>query len=327
MDEDKRIKEFVQKDKNIPDRINKTFDNFIDDIRQDKQESKADNVIDFAEKKKSFGILRFKKLIAVAASLLIVIVASNAYARTQGYDNIFFMIIDMTKPKEERNQNEIFADKDIIISYQYIQVAENIELQINELQAKDNSAKLYLLVKELAKNDQTPLNYKVYNEKNELMYEGKSSKKNEERDRYTEVLELSNFRDQVNNIRLEVYNKDNKLLKTVSVKLNEKTIEARTENKELEKISQIELNKFLKQETSKIYSEKEMKDRTLVIIETYDIYYSDGKYTAKYLFMKPTEEEFEKDKVEQTDIYTNTIEFTVNNGVYQKVKIEKPEIR
>ena len=42
--------------------------------------------------------------------------------------------------------------------------------------------------------------------------------------------------------------------------------------------------------------------------------------------MMPTDDEFNKDEVEQTTIYTNTIEFTSNDDGFTKIKIEKSEI-
>ena len=42
--------------------------------------------------------------------------------------------------------------------------------------------------------------------------------------------------------------------------------------------------------------------------------------------MTPTDEEFEKNTVEETTIYSNTIEFTYDNNIYKKINIEKPEI-
>ena len=42
--------------------------------------------------------------------------------------------------------------------------------------------------------------------------------------------------------------------------------------------------------------------------------------------MMPSDEEFEKDKVQETTIYTNTIEFTSNNEDFIKVKIDTPEV-
>lgn len=108
--------------------------------------------------------------------------------------------------------------------------------------------------------------------------------------------------------------------------MEEKTIEARIENQDIKKISQIELNKFLKQETEKIYTSAELKERKIIILDTYDIFCSDNKYVIKYLFMKPTEEEFEKETVEESDIYLNTIEFELIGEKYKLIKIEKPEI-
>lgn len=326
MDEEKddKIKAFVRRDKEIPEKINNTFDKFIEKVQNDEIETKRNNVIDFEEKKRSRGIYKFKKLMAVAASLVIVVVASNVYARTQGYDNIFFLIKDLVTPKEEKNSEEIFADRDIIISYKYLQITDNVEMQINEIQIKDNKAKLYLLVKEKDKNSDTPFKYKVYNEQNEVMYDAQSNKKENETI-YTEVLELTNYNDNTNELKLEIYNKDKNLIKTVIINLEKKTIEARTENRAVQRISQIELNKFLKKETEKIYSAKELKDKEIIILETYDIYYNDGKYVAKYLFMMPSEEEFEKDTVEDTEIYLNTVEFTFNNETYKTVEMGKPE--
>lgn len=320
---DEKIKQFIQKDKEIPDKVNATFDNFINNVKND--EIKTNNVVDFGEKKKFLGIYKFKKLITVAASLIIVIVASNVYARTQGYDNIFFMIKDLTTPKEEKRQEEIFEDRDIVISYKYLQITDDIQMQINELQIKDNKAKLYLLVKETKENTDAPLKYKVYNSKNELMYDNISSKKQNEKI-YTEVLELSNYKNDVNELRIDIYNKNDVLVKTVTMNLDKKTIDAKTQNVEVQKISQIDLNKFLRKETEKLYSVNELKNKEIIILETYDIYYSNGKYIVKYLFMMPDEKDFEADKVEESDIYLNTVEFVYSNSQYKIQRIEKPEI-
>ena len=143
---------------------------------------------------------------------------------------------------------------------------------------------------------------------------------------YTEVLNLKNYKDTTNIIKIEIYNKNKTLLKTITMDLTKKTIEARTENQVVKKISQIELNKFLKQETEKLYTSKELKNKQIIILDTYDIFYSNGKYIAKFLYMMPTDEEFEKDKVEETAIYTNTIEFTSSDDGFTKIKIEKEEI-
>ncbi len=327
--EDIKIKQFITKDKTISEKANKTFDNFIqkvqtDDVLQQEQFSKYQEKQRTEQYNKPSYFMKFKKLMTVAASLMIVVVASNVYARTQGYDNIFFLIKDLVT-KEENKDDEIFSDRDIVISYKPIQITDEIELQINELQIKDNKAKLYLLVKEFKENSDTPLSYKVFNDENQEMFNESSSKKQNEKT-YTEVLNLKNYKDTTNIIKMEIYNKNKTLLKTITMNLNKKTIEARTENQVVKKISQIELNKFLKQETEKLYTTKELKDKQIIILDTYDIFYSNGKYVAKYLYMMPTDEEFENDEVEKSTIYSNTIEFTSNDEGFTKIKIEKSEI-
>ena len=321
---DDKIKKFITKDKRISDRANQTFDNFINEVRNDNVE-KVEKQYEYVAPKQTKGILRFKKLIAIAASLMIVFVGADIYAKTHGYENVFFMIRDLTTPKEEVVDTEIFEDKDIIISYKYFQVTDNVEMQINELQIKDNTAKLYLLVRETNENNDVPLSYKVYNEENTTLYEGKSAKE-ENQTKYTEVLKLSNYKEDTNELKLEIFDQYNKLVKTVTINLEEKTIEARTENAVVQKISKVDLNKFLREETENLYASKELKEKQVIILQVYDIHYSNGKYIAKYLFMTPTDEEFEKNTVEETTIYSNTIEFTYDNNIYKKINIEKPEI-
>ena len=322
--EDSKIKQFITKDKHISNKANNTFDDFIEKIQSDEIEQNEHTLNQYQKNNKTSYFVKFKKIVAIAASLVIVVFTSNAYARTQGYDNIFFLIKDLVT-KEEKGGEEIFSDRDIVISYKSIQITNEIELQINELQIKDNKAKLYLLVKELSDNKDSPLNYKLYNDEQQEMYNSTSSKKENEKT-YTEVLNLKNYKDSTNIIKMEIYNKSKVLLKTITIDLTKKTIEARTENQVVKKISQIELNKFLKQETEKIYTTKELKDKQIIILDTFDIFYSNGKYIAKYLYMMPTDDEFNKDEVEQTTIYTNTIEFTSNDNSFTKIKIEKSEI-
>jgi len=330
--EDIRIRQFITKDKKISDKVNNTFDNFIEKVQKDevlqqeqRQEyQKEQRTEQYKEYNRPSYFMKFKKLMTVAASLVLVVVASNVYARTQGYDNIFFLIKDLVT-KEEKGGEEIFSDRDIVVSYKPIQITDEIELQINELQIKDNKAKLFLLVKELKENSDTPLNYKISNDENQEMYNSVSNKKENEKI-YTEVLNLKNYKDTTNIIKIEIYNKNKTLLKTITMDLTKKTIEARTENQVVKKISQIELNKFLKKETEKLYTSKELKNKQIIILDTYDIFYSNGKYIAKFLYMMPTDEEFEKDKVEETAIYTNTIEFTSSDDGFTKIKIEKEEI-
>lgn len=337
--EDEKIKEYFSKDKIVSDKANKVFDNFIEmvesknqfenkneTINTNKQDSSDDGkVIDFEKAKNKSRLYSFRKLISIAATLVVVFVGSNAYAHTRGYDNIFFLLKEVITQKSASGNDEIFSDRDIVISYQSFTITDGVDMQVNEIQAIDNNAKLYLLVKESKDTDVTPLYYKVFSENDEMMFDGNSTK-DEGENIYTEVLNLSNFSDNTNSLKLEIYNKNKVLLKTVNIDLEEKTLEARTENVEIKKISQIELNKFLKEETQKIYTPKEMKDREIIILDIYDIYFSDSKFVVKYLFMKPTKEEFEKEKVEESDIYLNQAEFEFDNNEFRMIEIAQPEI-
>lgn len=324
--EDNKIKQFITKDKTVSAKANNIFDNFIEKIKNDEvfeEQTNTGQTNNTQTYNRPNYFFRFRKLIAVAASLVIVIGVSNAYAQSQGYDNIFFLIKDKIT-SEEKVEEEIFSDRDIVISYKSIQITNDVDLQINELKIKDNKAKLYLLVKQAKEITEAPLYYKVYNEEGQTMYDAISSKKENEK-RYTEVLNLNNYKDDTNIIKMEVFNNDKVLLKTITIDLLNKTIEARTENQVVKQISQIELNEFIKQEMIKT-KKNELVKQEVIVINTYDIYYDNGKYVAKFLYMTPSEEEVKNDKVEESTIYMNTIEFKVDGGEFVKLKLDKEEI-
>ena len=321
MMDNKEIKEYFKKDQIVSDKANNVFDNFIKEIKT--ENVKESKVVDLNEHR--VKLFNFRKIMTVAASLVVVFVGSNVYARTQGYDNIFFMLKDITTAKSVDDPEEIFVDKDIVISYSSLKVTDNIEMQVNELQVKDNKAKLYLLVKELENNETSPLKYKVYDNNGILLYDAES-KKDKDESIYTEVLLLSNYSDDVENLKVEIYSKNNVLLKSLNIDLEGKSIEAKTENVEVKKISQIELKKFLTTETEKCYTKNELKNKKLIVLEVFDIYFDNGTYTVKYLFMIPTEDDFKNGNVENSDVYVNSIDFTVENDKYNSLKMDKPGI-
>lgn len=315
---DTKIKEYLKKDQNVSLKANRVFDNFIENLEIEKENS---NNLNSNKKVATFYV--FKKILTYAACFFIIIAGSNVYAHSKGYDNIFFLIKDLTTYKKVEDPNEIFSDQDIIISYSFFQITNNVEMQVNELQIKDNKARLFLLVKELKQNDETPFTYKVYNDNGTIMYDSKSISDGSKLV-YTEILELNNYKDNTKKIKLEIFDNENKLLKTVTIDLDEKTIEAKTENIEVKKISQIELNRFLKEETEKLYSKKDIEEKEVIILETYDIYYSDGKYTVRYLYMIPDKKAFDDNTVEDSDIYINSAQFKYENNIYKLVNIEVP---
>ena len=143
--EDIRIKQFITKDKKISERANNTFNNFLEKVKNDEillqeqhqeyqkeqQELQTQQYSQYKEYNRPSYFMKFKKILTVAASLVIVVVASNVYARTQGYDNIFFMIKDWVTPKGEQQSQEILSYIEIGVSYKSIQITEDVELQIN----------------------------------------------------------------------------------------------------------------------------------------------------------------------------------------------------
>ena len=61
---------------------------------------------------------KWKKLIATAASFVIIFGAANVYATSQGYENIFFLVRYLfTLDKTITGKDNIMSDRDITISY------------------------------------------------------------------------------------------------------------------------------------------------------------------------------------------------------------------
>lgn len=321
---DQKLKEFFRKDEIVSNNASKVFDNFINEInKQEKIEEKSS--IQNAEEKINAKIYIFRKILTVAACLMVVFIGSNVYATHLGYENIFFMIKELYEGKEISDENEIFSDRDIIISYQSFYITDGIEMQINELQVKKNKAKLYLFVKEDEENILTPFKYKVYNENEELMCDEESGKKVGSL-QYSEMLELDNYIENMSKLKLEVYSKQNILLKTITVNLDEKVLEAKSEANEIKQISQIELNEFLKEETFNFYQASEIKGKQVLILKLIDIAYNDSIYIVKYLYCLPTSKNLADGNVEELEMHINTLSFVIKNEKYELLKMDTPEV-
>lgn len=250
------IKEKLQKDMLISKKADDVFNNFLkEDLKVNEENSNKlnsnDSNLNTKENKKEKSNKKYKKLIATAASILVLFGAANVYAMTQGYENIFFMIKYLTtgEPTTITNRSEILSDRDITISFEPIKLTEKLELQVKNLQIKDNEAKLFLVVNEKTLEEDTnvvPLEYKVYNKNDELLCSYESVKKDYlGQSMYTEELVLNNFKESDKVLKLEVYRADSKLITTLKIDLENKTIEVAGEEEALEKISEIELKEFL----------------------------------------------------------------------------------
>ena len=303
--EDKKIREYFAKDKIMNEETKKIFDDNINKIYEEKIKNKR-------EKPKMYFT---KRWMTVAASLIVIFTGAHVYANTKGYDNIFFLVKEVWKDNSKAKKEDFFIDKDIIISYKSFFITDSIEMQINRLQINKNNASLYLYVKESEENEISPFEYKVYNEDNSICFYGKSSKLEEEKS-YNEVLDLKNYIEEQKQIKLQVFSKDSTLLKTVIIDLEEKTIEARTENIKVEQISQVKLNEFLSNEILK--TKEENYDKKILILKLLDITYDNEKYIVKYLYSEVTDEDIESGRVEESDIYEDTLRFFIEDGEYKK---------
>ncbi len=199
------------------------------------------------EEKKPLKI-KFKTAIVIIILAVIVlgIFGANVYASVNGYGNVFFLIkylVTGEKP-EITGKNDLLSDRDITISYEPIILTEDIKLQIRNLQIKDNKAKLFVAVNESKQNETTPLKYKVYNESNKLICEQNSSKVNNETE-YIEELLLNEFKNEDKILNLEIFNSKNEKLTKIAIDLETREIVIEGEKEAIEKISEIELKKYL----------------------------------------------------------------------------------
>ena len=198
---------------------------------------------------KRMGILKYKKVLAIVASLLIILGGANVYASTNGYGNIFFLVNYLITGNNETKENdEVLSDKDITISYENISIEGDITIRIEKFQIKDGKAKLIVKVDETKEQNEniTPFIYKVFDENgNELA--SQNSSKSIQDELYTDEIIIDNYSKETNILVLKIYTPIQELLKEIKINLENKTIEISRNTDELEKISEIELKEYLGQ--------------------------------------------------------------------------------
>lgn len=210
------------------------------------------------EKKKIKSFPIWKRGLAAAACLAVVLGGANIYASSKGYGNVFFMVkylITGEKPTNVTGKDALLSDRDITISYEPIQLTENIKMQIRRIQIKDNKAVLTLVVQENVQESDTslvPLKYKVYNSKNEVICEQTSSCERSLNDpyviesfQYTEKLQLNNLYESDKIINLEINKNDGQKLTKILIDIEAKTITVEGEEEAISKISETDLKKFI----------------------------------------------------------------------------------
>lgn len=200
------------------------------------------------EEKKPLKI-RFKTavILIIIATILLGICGANVYASANGYGNVFFLIkyLITGEKTEITGKDDLLSDRDITISYEPILLTEDIKLQIRNLQIKDNKAKLIMVVNESKENDVSPLKYKVYNESNKLICEQDSSNNNKSLGEYQDELLLNDFKNEDKILNLEIFNSKNEKLTKIAIDLETREVVIEGEKEAIEKISEIELKKYL----------------------------------------------------------------------------------
>lgn len=267
--EDKYIKDIFKKDDLISKNADDIFNKFIKGEFEVEENNKGqeqeveitqtkDKVVDINEaKEKRKNNKKFKKAFSAVASVAVVFLAANVYASTQGYENIFFMIRDLINGDDVviENKDEILSDRDITISYQPIEVSDELKLQINNLTIVENQAKLTVTVAEEENIKTRPASYEVYDitsEEKSLLANQKSVNRTDSMiasapgSTYTEELELKNFKNNTKVLELDIYSDDDELLISFKINLEEKEIDVLSRKEVVfEKISEVELKEIL----------------------------------------------------------------------------------
>lgn len=248
-------------DADIPENIDNLFNNLLNEKgdKEDKMENRKVKKISF-----------FRKYSMVAAVAMICIVffsGANIYANTQGYGNVFFMIKYLISDSQEEitKKEEIIEDQDIVISYMNIDLLEELHIQINKLEVKNNTAQLKfrILADSTELEESLNLSFKVYDNdsKKELYFDNKII----ENEIYSLILD--NYTDDINNIKFEIYNHD-KILSNIVINLETKELQV-LQGYELDKLSEIELKKYLEVfaflNYNYIFAKKDIND-----VEIYD---------------------------------------------------------
>ena len=247
---DKYIKQKFQEDKLISKKADDIFNklNKGELFMEKNENSTKENFSQegTANVKKKFP--KWKGWLATAASFVIIFGAANVYATSQGYENVFFLIKYLVTGNSEVNgKDNILSDRDITISYEPINICNGLSITVKKLQIKDNEAKLFILTneKDSVEKNVLPLTFKVFNEKNVELCNQESLKDEKNSGAVTDELILKGFKEKDSIINLEIYKANSEKITTMVIDINKRTVEVQGEKEALQKISEIELKKFL----------------------------------------------------------------------------------
>lgn len=177
-------------------------------------------------------------IIIIIAVLAIIFIATQVFAATNGYGNIFFMIKSIFSNEEIKGQENLLSDRDITISYTSIEVVDGLKIQIQRVTLEESKATVYVFVEDSQNN--APLRYRVYDESNNLIAD--VTGKNEEF-YYTDEVVINKKVDENAKLRVEIYGNSGALLSNITVDLANK--ELLVNGEQVKRLSEIELKKYL----------------------------------------------------------------------------------
>ena len=247
---DNEIKKRLQKDELISKRAEDVFKNFFEEGKDmDEKLNQNEEIHTNEPKNEPKKFYKWKKPVAAAACLAILLGGGNIYASTQGYGNVFFMIKYLVtgEKTEITDKNEILSDRDIAISYEPINIAKGLTLTVKKLQIKDNEARLFVVSgeKEVLDSSFVPLKFIVCNQDGKLLCNQISARDEQNSGYVTDELVLKDFKDTDKKLVLEVYKANLSKLANIIINIDERKVEVDGEQEALTKISEIELKEFL----------------------------------------------------------------------------------
>ena len=264
-EKDEFIREKFSKDVLISKKADELFNSYIDGGKK-----MGNNIVNISEAKekdhKEFDKKggKKKRIMASVAAITILFLGVNAYAYTKGYNNIFFLIRKLVRPDSSvsYSKDEILTDTDLTISYEPIDIADGVTIQINKLFVSNNKAILEMKVR-FDKNsngfDGIIVKDFTNDEGNKLVDREYIYEKEEGYD--TVRLDLKGFNDNMKILKMELM-RDAEAIAELKINLEERTIDVLSSEMTdgMEKLSEIEL----KQTLSELVRINYWKDNELV---------------------------------------------------------------
>lgn len=184
---------------------------------------------------KKFQVKVKLRTLIIIVTIIVILLASNVFAGVMGYGNIFFVIKNLVTTGTLEGKKDIFSDKEITISYATIKLLEDVELQVNKLQIRENNSTLIMQYKD-NREEKTVIVLELSDENNKILC-GKKAVDGEFK------MNIDRQIGETEKISLKVYS-DEEYVKTLIIDLESREIVVQGEE-EVSKISEIELKKYL----------------------------------------------------------------------------------